>query len=371
MRHVRLPRDPRRILLIKPSSLGDVVHAIPAFNLLRRRFPNARISWLIAPACAGIIDGLPGLDELILFHRRRYGSFWKDRSVLGEISDFLTLLRQRRFDLVIDLQGLARSGALALLTGAETRVGFSAAREGAWACYTHAIHVGSPEQHAVERYLKVMAAIGCHVDRVDFSFPIDDSHRAAVRELLGGAGRYAVLMPGTNWLTKRWPADRFGQLGEMLERRLGLRAVLAGGPDALALAPHLPSALNLAGKTDLKGLVALLEGASLVVANDSGPMHIAAALGVPLVAVYGPTNPVRTGPFGRMDSVIRLDMPCSPCYSRRCSHTSCMNWLGAERVFEAAQRQLLANNTSQFRAPTGTAEGAGRQTGRARIPGPS
>ncbi len=153
-------------------------------------------------------------------------------------------------------------------------------------------------------------------------------------------GPYAVLMPGANWATKQWPVERFAALVKPIRHRFGFESVVAGGPDVAQQAAAIPEAVNLAGKTNLRQLVALLEKAGLVVANDSGPMHIAAALGRPLVTPYGPTNPVRTGPYGRDDSVVRLDIPCSPCYSRRCSHLSCLNWLTIDPALELAADQI-------------------------------
>jgi len=164
--------------------------------------------------------------------------------------------------------------------------------------------------------------------------------RAHVETLLPAGTKYAVLLPGTNWATKRWPVEKFARLVAPLRQRFGLEVVVAGGPDVEGLANQIPDATNLVGKTNLPQLVALLDRADVVIANDSGPMHIAAALGKPLVAIYGPTNPVRTGPYGRMETVVRLDIPCSPCYSRQCSHQSCLQWLGIEPVLELAEQQM-------------------------------
>jgi ADP-heptose:LPS heptosyltransferase len=148
------------------------------------------------------------------------------------------------------------------------------------------------------------------------------------------------LLPGTNWETKRWPVEKFAGLVAPLRDQFGLISVLAGGPDAGAMAPQIPGTVDLTCKTTLKQLTALLERADLVVANDSGPMHIASALGRPLVTPFGPTNPVRTGPYGRMDSVIRIDIVCSPCYSRTCSHQSCLRWLDVGPVLRLAEEQM-------------------------------
>ena len=380
-----LPFDthpPQRILIIKPSSLGDVTHALPVLRFVRRKWPAAHISWLVAPFCAGLLQGNPDLNDVILFDRKRYGSAWKSWRAGLELWRFHRDLRRRRFDLVIDLQGLFRSGWLARATGAPVRIGFENAREGAPWFYTHAVPVPSLDVHAVDRYLSVAAALiqggsngaaattpspalprstgrggtsgplprdfgrhalGCEPGPAEFSFPHADEDRRYIDALIPPGERYAVLMPGANWETKRWPVENFAALVEPLKERFGLRSVLSGGADVVELAQRVPQALNLAGKTNLRQLVALLEQADLVVANDSGPMHIAAALGRPLVTVFGPTNPVRTGPYGRMECVVRIEIECSPCYSRKCSHSShmaCLRKVDLEAILACAQRQL-------------------------------
>jgi lipopolysaccharide heptosyltransferase I len=334
-----LPDNPR-ILIIKPSALGDVVHTLPVLNLLRRRWPKAHIAWMINPGFASLIDRHPQLDEVILFERRRFGQFWRDPSAALGFFKFTGSLRAHRFDLVLDLQGLFRSGWLTFKTRAPIRVGFANARELAHLFYTHRVQVGSPEQHAVERYLKMAEFIGAGREPVEFNFATSEADRASVSQLLGDVNNYAVLMPGTNWETKRWPVEHFAALVEPLREQYGLESIVAGGPDVAPLAARMPGTINLVGKTNLRQLTALLERAALVVANDSGPMHIAAALGRPLVTPYGPTNPIRTGPYARMDTVIRLDIPCSPCYSRKCSHQSCLRWLRPEPVLELAKKQM-------------------------------
>jgi lipopolysaccharide heptosyltransferase II len=251
-------------------------------------------------------------------------------------------LRDLQVDLVIDLQGLFRSGWMTWQTRAPVRVGFANAREMAWAFYTHRVPIESREVHATERYLKVLAALGVPTSPIVYPFAVDDRDRAHVEQFLPAGTKYAVLLPGTNWATKRWPVDKFARLVAPLKQRFGLEVVVAGGPEVQELAVRIPEAQNLVGRTSLRQLVALLERADLVIANDSGPMHIAAALGRPLVTMFGPTNPVRTGPYRRDETVLRLDIPCSPCYSRRCSHQSCLQWLEIEPVLELAGRQMGA-----------------------------
>lgn len=335
-----LPDSPQRILIIKPSAIGDVVHTLPILNLLRRRWPEAMIDWIVTPACHGILDGHPQLNNVLIFDRKRLSRWWRSISTWQELRTFTQDLRSRDYDLVLDFQGLFRSGWLAWMTRSGVRVGFANAREGAWLFYTHRVQTGSPQQHAIERYLKLAKFVGCPTEPFEYVFPTDDADRAAVGALLGSPEPYAVLIPGTNWPTKRWPVEHFDRLAARLREKRRLRIVVAGSPAERELGDRITGGLNLCGKTNLRQLVALIEGASLVVCNDSGPMHIAAALNKPMVALFGPTNPVRTGPYRHEDAVLRLDIPCSPCYSRRCSHQSCLKLLDVNPVFDHAQRAL-------------------------------
>jgi len=345
MSQIELPTsDPRNVLIIKPSALGDVVHTLPVLNLLRRHWPSAQISWLIDSRFAGLLQGHPQLDQIITFDRNRFARSWHNPVAAIELFRFLKNLGERNFDLVIDLQGLMRSGWLTAFTEAPVRVGFSNAREFAHLFYTHHVPVDSMEQHAIERYLSVTQAIGCGREPVEFNFVTDEADAQHVDQLINGVGHYAVLLPGTNWPTKRWPVESFAALIDPLREGFGLTSVIAGGPDVGEIASRIPAPINVVGKTNLRQLVAMLSRADLVIANDSGPMHIASALGKPLVTMFGPTNPIRTGPYGRLDSVVRVDIPCSPCYSRRCSHTSCMKWLGVQDVLDEAQRQMAIKN---------------------------
>jgi len=331
---------PRRVLIIKPSAIGDVVHALPVLPRLKKLWPQATLTWMITPACAGLVERHPLIDEVIFFQRKRWGRSWYRPWELLDLADFVRDLRRREFDLVIDLQGLLRSAWIARASGARRRIGFSNAREFAPLFYSERVDCSWKYDHAVQRYLKIAAALGCGDGPVEFHFAVDEQERAYIRRLIPPGTRYAVLMPGTIWETKRWPVDRFAALVNPLKERFGLETVLTGSAADAGLSKLIPAKFDLIGKTNLRQIVALLEGASLVIGNDTGPMHMAAGLGVPLVSPYGPTDPVRTGPFGRLDSVIRLDLPCSPCYSRTCSHTSCMKWIEIEPVLKAAEQQL-------------------------------
>ena len=342
MEPLHFPVPPRKILIIKPSAIGDVVHALPVLNLVRRKWHEAHIAWVITPGCAGLIENHPMVDEVIRFDRRLFAAGWRNRGAARGLRHLMRDLNRRQFDLVIDLQGLFRSAWMAWRSGAPVRIGFANAREFAPLFYTHRIESSWENDHAIERYLKMAAALGCGSEPVEFPFAISDEDRRWVDEQIPPGSRYAVMLPGTNWLTKRWPAEKFADLVEPLRRRFGLDTVVAGGPGDAEMAAKIPADYNLVGKTNLRTILALLERADLVIANDSGPMHMAAALGRPLVALYGPTCPIRTGPFRRLDSVVRLDIPCGPCFSRTCSHQSCLQHLGIEPVLRLAERQMNA-----------------------------
>jgi len=338
---LNLTVEPKRILIVKPSALGDIVHTLPFLHRLRERFKTAHISWLVVPAFASLLNGHPLLDEVVLFERKRFASGWRNPSAAKGLFNFATSLRRANYDMAIDLQGLLRSAWITWQTRAPVRVGFGYAREGAPIFYTHRVATVSHERHAVERYMDVADALGCAGGPVVFDFAISESVRASVAPMLPDAA-YAVLLPGTNWATKRWPAEKFAALAGPLWDRFGLRTVIAGGADvgAMDFSGAGDRVVNLAGKTDLKQLAAVLENADVVIANDSGPMHMAAALGRPLVTLFGPTNAVRTGPYARPTTVLQLDLVCRPCYQRHCVHQSCMQWIGVQDVLARVDAQL-------------------------------
>ena len=334
---------PKRILIVKPSALGDVVHALPVAALLKRKWPDAHLAWLVAQPFAALLETNPNVDEIVPFDRGRGDSLRRHSGRAGRLA---ATLRRGEFDLVIDLQGLFRSGWLARQTRAKRRVGFAYAREAAGLFYTDKVAARPGERHAVERYLDVAEHLGCGRSPVSFDLPTTPEDERRVDGLLSPLdhAKYAVLLPGTNWLTKRWPARHFASLASKMKGELGLRVVVAGGPDAAAAAKLIvaaaPDALELVGRTGVRELVSVLRRSSLAVTNDSGPMHLAAALGRPLVATFGPTSPARTGPFRRGGSVVRLDVICSPCFERECAHQTCLASLSVESVLERCDAEL-------------------------------
>ena len=333
MKSSTLEIDPHKILIVKPSSLGDIVHSLPFLNAIKSRFPESVIHWVVAKGFKGLLEGHPMIDRLWVINK---DSWKKMNNVKGTISELRTLsqdLKKENYDLVIDLQGLLRSGVITAATRARIRVGFKEAREGSRFFYTHKVE-GGRDIHAVDRYLKMAAFLGCALTDISFPFPSCCSS-ADLSRLTSPVEDYAVLVPGARWTTKRWPPEQFGELASLLP----LSSVVVGSKSDAGIASEIVSfskgkAISLAGETDLMGLIEVLKRARCVITNDSGPMHIAAALGIPVFAIFGPTDAVRTGPYGKGHTVIREEVSCAPCFKKKCDDMRCMKNLSADKVFE-------------------------------------
>jgi len=345
----------KRILIIKPSALGDVATTLPLLCDLHAAMPEAQIDWLVHPAFSAILERHDALHQIIPFDRKALAAWWYKPAAFRLFKALIRRLRENQYDLVIDAQGLFRSGFLARATGAKMRIGFGNAREGAPFFYTHKVRMfnGGRQIVAVERMRELGRPLNLRRDLpVQFRVPLQPLAKSKATELLDsppfhGADAFVAVIPGARWNTKRWPAERYGALVRQLNGK-GHAVVLLGSPDEKNLCDQIEhaaaqdhgAALNLAGKTDLATMIAVLARARLVVGNDSGPLHVAVALGRPIVALYGPTDPNFVGPFGQIDQVLRHPVPCHPCRRRECDHHSCMNGLAVELVWEKTQRQL-------------------------------
>ncbi len=323
----------RKILVVKPSSLGDVVHSLPFLNAMKRCFPTAEIHWVIAKGLEGLLEGHPMIDKLIIINKDLWKNISKAGNTLKEILELYKQLRHEKYDLVVDLQGLLRSGLITGATHAPLRIGFSEAREGSRFFYTNIVR-GNRDIHAVDRYMKIAEALGCDAHDMVFSFPLSDNAGNETGKL-ANLGPYAVLVPGARWKTKIWPAKSFGKVASMLP----LRSVIIGASTDRALADEVVShsggkAVSMAGETSLRELTEIMRAAEVVITNDSGPMHIATALNVPVVAIFGPTSPVKTGPYGKGHVVLQSQTDCVPCFKRECSDIRCMKEITPDTVYQ-------------------------------------
>ena len=326
------PSGLQKILIIKPSSFGDVIHGLPVLQAISLRFPESEIHWVVAKGFCGILEGHPLIHKLWVIDK---DSWRKSANLSRTISDVNKLwldLRRERFDLVIDLQGLFRSAVIGLFTGTKERVGFAHAREGSK--FTYKYKVKTPKElHAIEKNLLLARFIGC--ERVETVFPFPDF--GDLPEDIKGMRDYAVIAPSAGTLVKRWPAENFGRLASLLP----IPAVIIGGRSDAALGDKVARvsgarAVSVAGKTSLKELGAIISRARFLVTSDSGPMHLAAALSIPVFAIFGPTSPLRTGPYGDIHTIIRKELPCSPCFTRKpCPDWSCIREITPDMVLQA------------------------------------
>jgi len=315
-------------------------------NALKERFPKADVHWVIAKGLEDLLTGHPMINRIWVINKDMWKKLSHIRDSLHELRVFLKAIKEENYDIVVDLQGLLRSGIITLSTRSSVRVGFQEAREGSRFFYTHKVK-GGKDIHAVDRYLKIAAFLGCDIADVCFPLPLSFSPSFLTHHSL--PGDYAVIAPGARWKTKRWPPEKFGELSS----RLPLSTVIVGSRGDMDIAHEVVAlsggkAVSFAGKTNLKELIEIIRGAQFFVSNDSGPMHIAAALGIPVFAIFGPTDPLRTGPYGKGHIVIRENVSCAPCLRRTCDDVKCMKNLSVEKVYEIIKEKQTLCNSNQM-----------------------
>ncbi len=301
------------ILIIKPSSLGDIILALPALSALRKNYPGAKISWLVRTEFAPLLKNHPDLNETILFDRKFLGKSWYNPRALHSLLSLISRLRRDSFDAVIDLQGLFRTASLGWLSGCKRRFGMSNAREFSHIFYTQKVTQNQDCIHLVDYYLKIVQATGASDVDVRFILPEDLAAADSVGQLLAEynitPSNYAVFVPGSAHSDKCWPTERFVTLADKISQKFGLSIIAVGTASENDTIEKLKNKANtpisnFAGATNLCELVALLRAARLVVSNDTGPGHIAAALGTPLVMIFSWSNPARIAPYGRSECMV-------------------------------------------------------------------
>ena len=341
----------QNILIIKMSSLGDVIHALPFAAALRETFPHSRISWLVHPQFSAFVPEPPIIDEVLYFDKKAFGKMgWGDK--WKTLRETRALLRGKKFDLVIDLQGLFKSAVMAWLTGCPNRIGYCEMREGS-RLVSRPIVGAHAHDHVIERYLDVARYLGAKVDRITYPMPALKEEGKTIRRRLLEAGMpdqenlpYVVLVPGARWETKRWPLDHYAALVRKFLAE-GTWVVLAGGPEDAPLGKKIrelagpePHMRDWIGGTSLRELGALIKGARFYVSGDTGPLHIATALQKPLVTMYGPTRPDRTGPYGNPRATVLVSpAACAGCLKKHCDHWTCMGEVTPDQVYDLYRKK--------------------------------
>jgi len=343
-----MPSIPEHILIVKLSAIGDVIHTLPALNAIRRHYPHARITWLAEEAAAGLLEGHPALDR-VLVSRRKYwlqglrGS--RRRQHLTEMAAFFRKLRDTRYDMILDFQASLKGGVLIAAARGVRKIGFGKGlehQEHSYLFLNEKVPAVDMEIHALTRGLLMLAQIGIPTRRIEYNLPVTGRDREHVGRLLSAAGidplsKLVAINPVAQWDTKLWDNRKFAALADQLIERYAVSVVFSGGPADLPVIADIlggmrNEAVNLVGHTSLRELAALYEKAALLVSTDTGPMHLGAAVGIPVVALFGPTAPWRTGPFGAGHRVVRTDCDCAPCFQRHCATAHCMAGISVDMV---------------------------------------
>lgn len=338
------PGAPQRILIIRPSALGDVARSVPALVSMKKSYPGAQIDWLVNDSFTDVIRHHPDLHQVIPFPRGRFRGLGRNWAVTREVFAWLGDLKRKQYDRVYDLQGLGRSGLFTWCTHAALRIGSSSAREGAWLAYN--FRVPTSAAHTVDQMLQIIEGADTPVIR-DMRLYVGETDRQWADHWLAEnklkRGGFLALAPTARWASKRWPVESFkaiaGRAGE-----LGLSgAVVLGAPgEESQTRPLSDTCHDLTGKTTIGRMMAILDAAGLLIANDSAALHIAVGLGRRCVAVFGPTDPRKVGPYRYERCVVRAEVDPGVNY-RDSDDSSIMQSIGVERVWAAAQGVMAAS----------------------------
>jgi lipopolysaccharide heptosyltransferase I len=333
---------PQRIVLVKLGAIGDVLNVLPFVNRLRRGWPEVRLDWVIAPLAASLVRGHPAVDEFLVTNPRR----WR------ELPGLVRRLRAGQYELGIDLQRIQKSAWITLASGAPRRLGFDKARckEFSWLTTNERIAPNPRPGVTVDQYLEFADHLGLPPAPVEWRLPHPTPAAAGEGVALDGEGPRIVLNVGASKEANRWYPEQWAELCRLLVREDGARVQLTGGPEDRSIADAI---LGLAevplddrvGRTSLVETAGLIAAADLFVGCDTGPLHLAVALGLPTVSLFGAADPERTGPWGQMQGVVRNPTPCSPCRKRHCHVAGhpCMRGLAARAVLERIRDRLLAS----------------------------
>ncbi len=332
----------KNILVIKLRYIGDVLLATPTLQAIKAAFPASQLTMLVSRGTEDVLKENPHLDHIMVLEKGSLAAQWQ----------FAADLRRRRFDIVIDLTDGDRSAFLSWISGATVRIGFNNERRLRGLCYTKVVQANAAGSHRIERDLAAVKSLGiAPADKMPKLWLTSDDDRAADKLLRQLGVRpdqpIVVLQPGARYWFKAWPSDRFVELADRLAMRCRCQILIGGSREEEDLARRICNAskcqpISLAGQTTLKQFAAVVKRASLFIGNDSGVMHIAAAVGTPVVALFGPSNPAEWGPQGRLVYSIYKGMDCRSCFHPTCrrGEDSCMKQISVDEVFNAARRFL-------------------------------
>jgi lipopolysaccharide heptosyltransferase I len=342
--------EPRSICIFRLSSIGDVIHTIPVVDLLKKRYPAATITWVAEKAMSPLLKNHPNIDQLLLVDTRGWRKHPFTPGVWKEILGFLRYLRDQSFDVALDFQGLFKSAVLARISGAPRRVGMSETdRKERWSSFllNEFCAQTADKKHIIEKNLALLEELDIHSENEPWNFHITPDPEAVYyveNELQKlELDRFVLINPGAGWITKQWEPDKFAILIDGIYNSLNIPALISWGPGEKQLADKIArkciSPAFASFSTNLSELIALSTHARLMVSGDSGPLHLASALGIPVVGLYGPTDPDRNGPWNPQDSTCTVHYECSPCWQRTCPiGIQCMKKIEVDPVLDSVKR---------------------------------
>ena len=334
-----------KILIVKLSAIGDVVQTLPALEALKKNYPDSEITWVVEEASSGILEKHPLISHLLISQRKKWFHMLKNPLTAAQgfnhVIRFVRALRSIRYDIAIDFQGLLKSGIVIGLARASRKIGFDRSRELSFLFLNEKLPPYDVEKHALDRYLDIARYLGAKDLSPGCTLPIEQE-REVIKQRLEGIrdrGRMLIVVnPVARWTTKLWPERNSAELADRLIREKNAVIVFTGSGEDRAVNERILSmmrekAANWAGETTLKEMAALAALSDLFITTDTGPMHLAAAAGARVVALFGPTAPWRTGPYGPSHILVRTAIDCSPCYQRQCDiNIQCMSGISVEEV---------------------------------------
>jgi 3-deoxy-D-manno-octulosonic-acid transferase/heptosyltransferase-1 len=337
------------ILIVKLSAIGDVIHTLPSLSALRQLYPDAHITWVVEEAAANLVRNHPYLDAVLVSRRKSWnkdllnGQF---RRPLEEIRSFIKTLRKRPYDLVIDFHGLFKSSIIVFLSGGKRKLGYNSLQELSGLFLNEKI-TEDLNKHAVERYLDFPRYLGAKINSARFILPLNKETETRSKSILDKYNledkKFIAINPVAYWETKLWSNENFAHLADLINDKLQMKVVFTGSekePIEKITSLMTTEGINSGGETTLLELASLYKKARIVITTDSGPMHLAAAVEIPVISLFGPTDPARTGPYGAGHTIIRAELPCSPCFLKKCSTKKCMEDISPQQVFAAVERKL-------------------------------
>ncbi len=343
------PKSSPRIAIIKPSSLGDIIHTLPLLKTLRRAFPSAYIAWVLEGAYQELLVDNKDLDEVIVIHTKKWRREVSLKS-MEEIWSTIKKLRRLRFDIAIDLQGLLKSGVIAWLSNADMRLGFhkSNMREPINALFLNkTAEPAEPGKHAIERGLNLLKPLGIKEFQLHSEFPVSEKDKETAQAFFKEHHLNKPLVAinaGVGFPTKSWKWDRYAALADMLMEKRGCSILLTWGPGEREMVGNIAGQMKnsplIPPATTVRQSAAFFKHCDLYIGSDTGPMQLSVALGVKCLVLMGSTDPLRNGPFGKENMVIQKDFHCKNCYKRKCDTVECMEAIQVQEVFEAASGML-------------------------------